>query len=134
MAKPLSRFLLTLSALILAAGGLMHARAFDRTLAAIASSDLAPFYANSLKALWLIDSATLFTLAVVFGTIAARPSSATRLVVLLLAAVPAATALFLYKYIGNFVPAHLLLAAAVAAALGGLGLGSGKAMDPGARS
>lgn len=104
----------------MAAGGLMHARAFDKTVAALADSNLATFYANSLKALWLIDSATLLTLALVFGLIAARPSLASRPVIIVLAMVPAATSFFLYKFIGSFVPAHVLMAAAIAAVAGGL--------------
>jgi len=92
----------------------MHARAFDRTVAALADSNLVTFYSNSLKALWLIDSATLLTLAAVFALIATRPTLAARPVISLLALVPAATAFFLYWFIGNFVPAHLLMASAIA--------------------
>jgi len=122
MTKRLPRILLALAALILAVGGLMHTSAFPKTASVVAASDLAPFYAASLKALWLIDSATLFTLAAVFGLIAARPSLAARWVVVLLAIIPAATAVLLYTFIGNFVAAHMLVAAAAAALFGGLGL------------
>jgi len=45
-------------------------------------------------------------------------------VVILLALVPAATAFFLYKFIGNFVPAHMLLASAIATVFAGVGFGS----------
>lgn len=128
MAKIFPRLLLALSALIMAAGGLLHARAFDKTVAAVANSNLATFYANSLKALWLIDSATLLTLAVVFGLIAARPSLATRLVIIVLAVIPAATAFFLYKFIGNFVPANMLMGAAIAAVVAGLAWGTARAI------
>lgn len=120
MTKTFPRLLLALSALIMAAGGLLHARAFDKTVAAVANSNLAIFYANSLKALWLIDSATLLTLALVFGLIAIRPSLATRPVIIVLAIVPAATSFFLYKFIGSFVPAHMLMCAAIAALAGGM--------------
>jgi hypothetical protein len=108
------------SAVVMAAGGVLHARAFDRTLAALADSNLAPFYANALKALWLADSATLVTLAAAFGLIAARPSLATRPVIMVLAVVPAATASCLYKFLGDFVPAHMLIGSALAALVGGL--------------
>lgn len=43
---------------------------------------------------------------------------------MLLAIIPGATAFFLYVFIGNFIPAHMLLASAVAAFVGGLGLSS----------
>lgn len=64
--RNLPRILLAFSALILAAGGLMHAAAFDKTLSAVDASNLP----------------------------------------------------------GNFVPAHMLLASAVAAVLAGLRLQS----------
>lgn len=55
--------------------------------------------------------------------IAARPYLASRPLVILLALVPVATAFFLYQFIGNFVPAHMLLASAIATGFGGLGFG-----------
>jgi len=118
------RILLAFSGLILLAGGLMHAAAYGKTVAATAASDLPPFFANSLKALWLIDSATLITLSVTLGWLAVRPAFAHRSVVLLLAIIPAATAFFLYRFIGNFLPAHMLVVAATAVVLGALGLSS----------
>jgi hypothetical protein len=116
----LSRFLLALSALILLAGGLIHGAAFKKMVPAVDASNLPPFYANALKGLWLIDSATLIILAVAFAFIAIQPSSAGKWVVILLALVPLATSLLLYKFIGKFPPAHMLLAAAVAAIAAGL--------------
>src|SRR5574341_1518185 len=74
MIRSFPRVLLALSAVILMLGGLMHARAFGKTRVAVAASNLETFYAGSLKALWLIDSATLFTLAIVFALAAFRPS------------------------------------------------------------
>jgi hypothetical protein len=113
------RYLLAASSAILALGGLMHARAFRKALAAANASDLPEFYAGSLKALWLIDSATLITLAVVLGFLAARPGSAAPTVVVLLALIPAATGVLLYTFIGPFLPAHMLLTAAVLAGIAG---------------
>src|SRR5229473_2446325 len=110
MGNYLPRTLLALSALILVLGGLMHAAAFKKMLAAVDASNLPAFYANSLKGLWLIDAATLVTLSVIFAVIAVQPALASKCVVILLAIVPAATALLLYRFIGNFVPAHMLLA------------------------
>lgn len=98
----------------------MHARAFSGAAEVAASSDLPAFYANSLRALWLIDSATLLLLAVACGLISARPSLAAGALILLLALIPMATAALLYTYIGMFLPAHLLLASAVMMAVAGL--------------
>lgn len=117
-----SRLLLALAALVLAAGSVMHTSAFHKAAAAVAASNLEPFFASSLKALWLIDSATLLTLAIVFVVVAVRPATASRAIVLLLALVPAAAAFFLYRHFDHFPPAHLLAGAAISATIGGLGL------------
>jgi len=98
----------------------MHARAFARASAAIASSSLPEFYANAARALWLIDSATLLVVAVLFGLLAARPGQASGAVIVLVALIPAATSGFLYAFMGAFLPAHMLLAAALMAALAGI--------------
>jgi hypothetical protein len=111
----LSRLLLAVSATLLFFGGAMHALAYKKAVAAVAASNLAVFYAQALRGLWLIDSATLVTLAIVFGILSARPALASGTVVALLAFIPAATAGFLYYFIGSFVPAHLLLLAAALA-------------------
>jgi hypothetical protein len=107
-----SRLLLTASAALLLFGGAVHALAYKKAVAAVAASNLAAFYVQALKGLWLIDSATLVTLAIVFGVLAARPTLASGIVVVLLALVPAATAALLYYFIGSSAPAHLLLVAA----------------------
>jgi len=114
------RFLLAFSSLLMTIGGASHAAALNRTLAAVATSDLAPFYGGSLKLLWLADSATMFILAALFGLIAARPITATRPVVLLLALIPAATAVLVYLFLGNFFAGHILLVTAAAVFLAGL--------------
>jgi len=119
--KSLPRLLLGFSAVILVVGGIMHARAFERALSAVVASNLGSFYAQSFKALWLIDSATLLTLAIIFGLGAARPCAVSRVVLILLACIPAFTAVFQYLFIGTFVPAHMLLLAAVAAFFGASG-------------
>jgi len=116
------RFLLALASLLSAVGGALHAAAFRKALTAIAASNLPRFYGGSSKGLWLADSATLFILAAVFGLIAARPSSATKQVVVLVALIPAATAVLLYTFLGNFFAGHLLLAIAALAFFGAMQL------------
>lgn len=106
MDNPLPRLLFTFSAIVLLVGGLMHAAAFRKAVSAVSASDLPPFFGNSLKGLWLIEAATLMILAVAFACLAARPALANRAIVIFLAMIPAATALFLYKFIGNFLPAQ----------------------------
>lgn len=91
----------------------MHARAYGKAAAAVASSSLPEFYGNSLKALWLVDSATLLVLSAVFGLIAARPALGSGAVMILLALIPGATAALLYTFMGMFLPAHMLLASTI---------------------
>jgi hypothetical protein len=105
---------------LLAAGAIMHASAFKKIVSAIADSNLEAFAAGSLKLLWLGDSATLLLLAAVFAFIAARPSAATRWIVVILSLIPAATAILIYTFIGSFIGGHVLIVAAIAVFVGGL--------------
>src|SRR5712692_8983271 len=102
MVTPGPRLLLAVSSFLSAMGGVAHAAAFRKALTAIAASDLPRFFAGSSKGLWLADSATLFILAGIFGLIAARPSTGTRPIVMLVALIPASTAILLYTFLGNF--------------------------------
>jgi histidine ammonia-lyase len=106
---------LGVSAALLLFGGAVHTLAFKKAVAAVAASDLAPFFGKALKGLWLIDSTMLITLAIVFGLIAVQPVMASSVVVALLTLMPAVVAILLYCFIGAIMPAHLLV---VAAALG----------------
>lgn len=120
MTRPLPRALFAFSAVALAFGAFMHTGAFPRTADAVSSSNIAPFFGSSLQALWLIDSAVLLTVAAIFGLVAVRPAAGSRPVLALVSIIPGATAFFLYRFLGNFVPAHLLLTAALAALAGAL--------------
>jgi hypothetical protein len=120
MNKHLPQFLLAASAAILALSGVMHARVFAKAEAAVNSSNLPEFYANSFKALWLIDSSGLLILAFVFAFAIARPRFISGKILLMLALIPATTAVFQYVFLGMFLPAHLLSIAAVTAALAGV--------------
>ena len=117
----LARLLLGFSATILVVGAFLHTSAFHRVPPAVDSSNLEPFFGKSLEALWLIDSATLTALALVFGLAAVRPGTVSRAVIAILACIPAATAVLLYVFLGPFIPAHMLLVAAVAALFATLG-------------
>jgi hypothetical protein len=109
----LSRSFLGLAAAILLAGAWMHTSAFHRVAEAAAISNLEAFFAHSLPALWLIDSAVMTVLALLFAAVAFRPAMAAPPVVLILGLIPGATAYFLYRFIGSsFIPAHMLAFAA----------------------
>ena len=119
MTNPFPRLLLLVAALLLLAGGVLHARAFGGALAALSSVSLPHFYSGSFKALWLIDSATLVTVAALLVYIAARPGSVTRWVLIGLALIPAATAVLIYSFVGPFFPVYVFVTAAVAVAASG---------------
>lgn len=112
MSTPTARVFLGLASLLSAVGGAFHALAFQKALTAINTSDLPRFYGNSAKGLWLADSATLFILAVLFGVLAVRPSIGTRSALILVALIPAATAIMIYAFVGPFFAGHMLLAIA----------------------
>jgi hypothetical protein len=114
------KLLLAMAALLSAMGGMIHAAAFRKAQTAITASDLPRFYGGSSKGLWLADSATLLIVAVIFGLAAARPSTATRPLLMLVALIPAATAVMLYTFLGAFFAGHLLLVIAALAFFGGL--------------
>lgn len=120
MLRSAPRLLLVCAALLLAIGAILHATAFNKISSAVDNSNLPAFAGNSLKVLWLADSATSIVVALVFGLIAVRPTAATKSVILLLALIPAATAGCIYAFIGNFIGAHVLFAAALAAIVGGI--------------
>jgi hypothetical protein len=120
MTNLLSRLLLAASSAILLFGGAVHTLAFKKAVAAIAASNLAPFFGKALKALWLIDSTMLITTALIFGLVAVRPAMVSRVFVVLVSLSPALTAILLYSFIGAIMPADLLVIAsalAVSAAL-----------------
>jgi hypothetical protein len=114
------RILLAFAALLQAIGGYAHASAFFRKMsAAMDASDLSPFLRGSFKGLWLADSTTMFSVAVILAFIAARPAVASRSLIVLLALIPAATGALIYFYLGPFFAAHLLIATTALIVLGG---------------
>jgi hypothetical protein len=118
--KLLGRSLLAFSAVLLAIGAVIHTAAFGKVSAAVAMSDLAVFFGKGLKVLWLQDSTIAVVLAIVFATVAIRPFTASKTVIVLLGLVPTVTAALVYFFIGNFIGGHIFLTAGAAAILGGL--------------
>ena len=114
------RILLALASVLQLLGGLAHASAFPRASAALATTNLTPFFSASFKALWLADSTTMLALATVLGALAIRPGCATRPIVLLLSLIPFAVARLIYTFLGGFFAGHLLLTNAVIVFAAGL--------------
>jgi len=120
-----SRFFLAVAALLSAAGGAIHAAAFAKARTALTASNLPHFYLGSSKALWLSDSATLLVVATILGLVAARPLVSMRMLMMLVALIPASTAVLLYLFLGSFFAAHLLLLIAALSFCAGLGFSPG---------
>jgi len=114
------RLLLGLAALILLAGGAFHGLVYPKAVVMINASDLSARSAAIYKGLWLNDAAVVMQVGLMYLVLAYRPALATRLMLALLSALPLAGALAIYSTVGNFLPAHLLLAASVLAALAAL--------------
>jgi hypothetical protein len=121
MNSRISRLLLATAAAIFAFGGAMHAVAYvAKASPSISSANLPPFLGAEFKVLWLADSTTLMALALVFGFIAAVPTSASKAVIILLAMIPASTTALLYAFLGPFYAGHMLLAASTMAFVAGM--------------
>jgi hypothetical protein len=118
--KTLSRILLFLSAFLFAFGAWIHTSAFGKVSAAVAKSDLVDFFGKGFKTIWLMDSSVQVILAIVFAFVAIRPNAATKPIVVLIALIPLATAIFAYYFIGNFIAGHLFLVGSLAAIFGTL--------------
>ena len=124
------QLMLGVASFLMALGGAMHAAAFNRAAVAIAGSNLPRFFGDCSKALWLADSTTMFSLAALFGLIAAKPSAATRPVVMLLALIPAATGVLIYVFLGSFFAGHILMATAILVFFAGVQLSGGRLEKP----
>lgn len=115
------KFLLALAATIFALGGALHAAAyFSKASQVIGAANLDTFFAQSLKVLWLADSTTLVTLALVFALIAVKPASVSKPIILLLALIPGATTALLYWFLGPFYAAHMLMVGTAMVFIAGL--------------
>lgn len=110
MLQSANRALLTGASFIFGTGGVLHAKAFfSKASSVIDSSGVKVFFGDELKVLWLADSTTLISLALICGYLAFRPRAATTTMLILLALVPASTTALLYGFLGSFYAAHLLL-------------------------
>ena len=103
----------------MAAGGCLHGVAFPKAAGVLSQSNLPDLFVAAFKGLWLSDSATLLSLALVFGFMALRPDSVNRPLTLLLGLVPLASAVCIYSTMGNFFAGHILLLSGGAVLLGG---------------
>ncbi len=93
----------------------MHTAAFSKAAGVIDSAGLPGRFPALLKGLWLSNSVTVFGLALILGYLAARPKMMAKSLVLVLASILLGLAILVYLQVGNFLPAHTLLVAALAA-------------------
>ena len=113
-----SRALLLFCAIALSVGGVMHAFAFRSASVTAANSTLPHFFVGAFKALWLSDSASSLMFAVLFGSVAMRPSWVRRPPLLMLAVAPIGFAAIIFSTMGSFFAGYLMLLAGAAALLG----------------
>ena len=113
MNSPLARSLLAAAAFVLIGSALLHASAYGRVDAGIAASGLTPLLGNAYRALWMADSTTAAAVGILAALLAARPGLARPPFVFVLALIPAATAVFVYHFLGAFPPGHLMITATV---------------------
>jgi hypothetical protein len=110
MKAAIARALFGGAAVIFGVGALLHAAAFfSKAASIIDASSVKSFFGHELKVLWLADSTTLMSLALICGFLVAKPQSVTKPMLLLFALVPASTTVLLYGFLGSFYAAHLLL-------------------------
>jgi hypothetical protein len=112
-----SKWLLILSAAIIAAGASVHGFAYAKAATVTEHSTLPPFFQAALKGLWLSDSLSSLLLAIALASIAAKPKLAAKPLVLLLALTPLAMAVVLFSTMGLFFATYLMLIAAASALL-----------------
>lgn len=108
MNSTLGRILLGAAAFVLISSALLHASAYGQVNAGVAASALTPLLGNAYRALWMADSTTTAIVGALAGLLALRPTLATPSVVIVLALVPAATAVCIYHFLGAFPPGHLM--------------------------
>lgn len=116
-APTISRWALVMSGAILATGASMHGLAYRKASAIAEQSTLPPFFQAAFKGLWLGDSLSFLTLALVLVCIAASPRLASTPLILLLALVPLGCAVSMFSTMGGFFGAYVMLVAAAAAFL-----------------
>ena len=121
MKLTISRLVLALCAILLLFGAFAHARAFRGAAAAADHANLRTIYVQDFKTLWLADSGTLATVALFFAMLAIRPAVSRRVLLVIVALIPAATAVLIYTFVGSFYAGHLLIGTALAAAIAGPG-------------
>jgi hypothetical protein len=113
--RTVSRWLLAIAGVLLLAGSAFHTMAYGKATALIDASNIPARNGALFKALWLVDSGEVLLVGVAFLALAWRPRLANRAALGFLAALLLASATAVYVTVGNFPPAHVLLAAAALA-------------------
>ncbi|HXS26363.1 MAG TPA: hypothetical protein VN730_01725 [Steroidobacteraceae bacterium] len=108
----ISRVLLSLAALLMLAGGGAHVLALRKASAVLEASSLSGRYAAIFQGLWLSVGAMTVVLGLSYLILAWSPRLGTRTTLAALGTLPLTGAIAIYATVGNFAPAHLLLAAA----------------------
>ena len=115
--QSIARWLLVLSAVMLAAGASMHGLAYRKVSAIAEQSTLPSLFQAAFKGLWLGESISSLALALLLVCIAANPRLAATPLILLLALIPIGWAAALFSTMGSFFAGYLLLLAAASTLL-----------------
>jgi hypothetical protein len=110
-ASVISRAMLAVAAAIHISGAAIHASAYPRVAPIFDAAPLSPFMTGASKALWLLNSSNLVVFGVTLGLIAARPASASSLLLSILAIGPLVSAVLTYVFVGPFFAGYLMIAA-----------------------
>ena len=108
----ISRVLLSLAALLMLAGGTAHSLALRQAAAVAGRSNLSGQYATIFEGLWLSVGVMTILIGLAYLMLAMWPRLGTKTALGVLGALPFVCAISIYATVGNFAPAHLLLAAA----------------------
>jgi len=113
-----AQWLIIAGSIILFCTALLHASGYSGVANAIAATGAKPFLVSAVKGLWLMFSAHLIILSLVF--VVASRSSGGKWVVLVCALMPVFDALLLLRFVGIFPGSILIAAAAILFLIGGL--------------
>ena len=112
-----AKWLLILSATVLAAGASLHGFAYRKAAAVVEHSTLPPFYQRAFEGLWLSDSLSSLLLAFALASIAANPTLVSKPLFILLALTPLGMSVIVFLTMGRFFASYLMLIATVSALL-----------------
>ncbi|MGH8007492.1 MAG: hypothetical protein ACREQ3_10830 [Candidatus Binatia bacterium] len=109
----LSRWLLVVAALLLAAMAVLHYTGYAQLAGVLSAREVPPAWADALLGLWLWFSIVLAVLAIFLCSAAMRPEWAVSSVLVLCMVLATSISIVLFAFVGVFVGSILITVAAV---------------------